>query len=91
MLQEGNAKYMEYSVKIATYESLPVEMCVQYSSSSHGAILPPPQDWLCSLACKIKSIQIQSQEDLLPPLNVRCKLQNTVSHPGQGGTWARSV
>lgn len=51
--------------------------------------LPCPQDWFCSLACKIKAIQIESKQNLLPPLSIWRKLEDTVSDPGQwrAGAW----
>lgn len=77
-------RFMSYIISI--------DLSIYYMfSSSHSIILPSSQDWLCSLACKIKAIQIESKQDLLPPLSVGSQLENTVSHPGQGRARARSI
>lgn len=56
-----------------------------------ASVSPPAQNGLGPLGCKIKAVQIESQQDLLPPLSSRCKLENAVSHPGQGRAGARPV
>lgn len=64
---------------------------MKYSISGHSSVSPSSQDWLCSLACEIEAIQIETKQDLLPPLSAGCKLENAVSHPGQGGARTRAV
>lgn len=62
-----------------------------FTTPSSASVSPPTQDGLCPLGCKVKAVQIESQQDLLPPLSRWCKLENAVSDPGQGGAGARPV
>lgn len=66
-------------------------MEIQRERERGPAQLPPTQDGLCPLGGKIKAVQVESQQDLLPPLSSRCQLEDAVSHPGEGGAGARPV